>query len=180
MPCNSRAPGSTASTEAFSILLYTTGLVHCETCYCLPTFVFFPPPEFPDCNLGKRNMVKTVTNTVFIPSSNSLVIFVARQRAGQRRSWCHQRPCGLASSYAADRGALSAGLKWRRRESGYSQSNAEIKNEWSCTFTHPYATAAWTKTILLFKLVRAYHCHANKIPTSPHNMLIVYSEEFRL
>lgn len=61
-------------------------------------------------------MVKTVTNTVFIPSWNSSVIFVARQRAGQQRSWCHRRQVdqsevSLASSYAVDRGALSAGLE---------------------------------------------------------------------
>jgi hypothetical protein len=113
------------------MFLYADGVVCCETCYCLRTCVFFSPPEFPDCNLGKKNMVKTVTNTVFIPSWNSSVIFVARQRAGQQRSWCHRRQVdqsevSLASSYAVDRGALSAGLEWPRRESGYSQSNAEI------------------------------------------------------
>ena len=99
------------------MFLYTAGLMCYETCYCLPTFVFFSPPEFPDCNLGKRNTVKTVTNTVFIPSWNSAVIFVARQRAGQQRSWCRRRLVdptgsgGLASSYAVDRVALSAGLE---------------------------------------------------------------------
>jgi len=143
------------------MFLYTAGLACYETCYCLPTFVFFSPPEFPDCNLGKRNMFKTVTNTVFIPSWNSSVIFVARQRAGQQRSWCHRRQVdqtgsvGLASSYAVDRGAPSAGLEWPRRESGYSQSNAEIENEWSCTSTNPYAITAGTKTPLLFKLLHA-------------------------
>ena len=89
-----------------------------------------------------------MTNTVFIPSWNSSVILVARQRAGQQRSWCHRRQVDqtgsvdLASSYAMDRGALSAGLEWPRRESGYSQSNAEIKNEWSYAFTNPCAITA--------------------------------------
>jgi hypothetical protein len=58
-----------------------------------------------------------VTNTVFIPSWNSSVMLVAGQRAGQRRSLCHRRQVdqtgsvGLASSYAVDLGALSAGLE---------------------------------------------------------------------
>jgi hypothetical protein len=62
-------------------------------------------------------MVKTMTNTVFIPSWNSSVILVAKQRAGQQRSWCLRRQVdqtgsvGLASSYAVDRGALSARLE---------------------------------------------------------------------
>jgi len=99
------------------MFLNTAGLACYKTCYCLPTIVFFSPLEFPDCNLGKRNMFKTVTNTVFIPGWNSSVIFVARQRAGQQRSWCHRRQVdqtgfvGLASSYAVVRGAPSAGLE---------------------------------------------------------------------
>jgi hypothetical protein len=49
-------------------------------------------------------MVKTVTNTVFIPGWNSSVIFVARQ--------VDQNGCvGLASSCVVGRGSLSAGLK---------------------------------------------------------------------